>query len=128
MKVLCVDDDLMNRQVVQSMLAVAGASTVDAADAETGLALAKAENFDMVLMDLRMPGMDGLTALRQLRSRPAAGAGVPVIMVTAETGPHLRRECLAAGADDVLQKPIAMTKLLKSISEIMLRRNANVFA
>lgn len=103
------------------MLAVAGAQAVDAVDAEAGLAMIDAESFEAVLMDLRMPGMDGLTAVRRVRGRGDAKADMPVIVVTAETGLHLRNDCLAAGAHDVLQKPITMTKLFQALGHAMAR-------
>lgn len=105
------------------MLAVAGAQGVDAADAEAGLALIDAEDFEAVLMDLRMPGMDGLTAVRRVRGRGDAKAGMPIIAVTADTGPHVKDQCLEAGADDALHKPITMTALFQALGQAMARRS-----
>jgi CheY-like chemotaxis protein len=72
--------------------------------------------YNIILMDLRMPGMDGLTAIQKIRSRPDAKARIPVIVVTADTAIDLRTRCLDDGADDVILKPVAMGMLLKSIS------------
>lgn len=121
MQVLFVEDDAMNRQVVADMLTVVGASMTEACDAETGLDLIEKLSFNVVLMDLRMPGMDGLTAIRQLRARGDAKAQLPVIVVTADTAADLRERCLASGADDVLRKPIAMGALLNAIGRMLAR-------
>jgi CheY-like chemotaxis protein len=77
MNILFVEDDAMNRRVVRDMLTVAGANMDEAPDAETGLRMIDERDYDIVLMDLRMPGMDGLTAIRHLRARPDAKATCP---------------------------------------------------
>lgn len=122
MKLLFVEDDPMNRRVVKDMLDVAGAQMVEAADAEAGLrAIDATDDFDMVLMDLRMPGMDGITAIRHLRARTDAKARLPVIVVTADTAPDLRERCMEAGADEVLFKPVAMDSLFDAIGRLLAR-------
>lgn len=121
MNVLFIEDDRMNRRVVRDMLDVAGAIMTEAESAEDGLALIDAENFDIVLLDLRMPGMDGFTALDHIRGRSDAKGRVPVIVVTADTALDLRARCLAAGADEVLFKPVAMDALFDAIGRILAR-------
>lgn len=121
MKVLFIEDDRMNRRVVKDMLGVAGADMVEAESAEAGLTLLDSHDFDMLLVDLRMPGMDGMTAIRRIRARGDAKARVPVIVVTADAGVDLREQCLAAGADDVLFKPVAMDALFDSMGRILAR-------
>jgi CheY-like chemotaxis protein len=118
MNILFVEDDAMNRRVVRDMLMVAGASMDEAPDAETGLAMIDANDYDIVLMDLRMPGMDGLTAIRHIRARQDGKASVPVIVVTArDLSPEelLRLEgqaqrVLEKGmvSDDVLLRQVAL--------------------
>lgn len=119
MQVLFVEDDPMNRKVVRDMLSVVGATMDEAADAETGLAMIEDGDFNIILMDLRMPGMDGLTAISHLRARTDAKRTLPVIVVTADTAVDLREQCLSGGADDVILKPVAMSLLLKSISRML---------
>lgn len=119
MRVLFVEDDPMNRRVVGDMLQIVGAEMVEAEDAETGLRLIEGESFSLVLMDLRMPGMDGLDAIRNIRARPDAGADVPIIVVTADTAVDIRERCLAAGADDVILKPVAMKQLFSVMGKLM---------
>ena len=119
MKVLFVEDDALNRRVVKDMLSVVGASMAEAADAETGLQMIDAEDYHVILMDLRMPGMDGEAAIRAIRGRGDRKAGLPVIVVTADTAIDLRERCLDCGADDVLRKPIAMGPLLNAMGKMM---------
>ena len=119
MQVLFVEDDAMNRKVVRDMLSVVGAVMDEAPDAETGLQMIDDGVFDLVLMDLRMPGMDGLTAIRHIRERTDAKRDLPVIVVTADTAVDLRQKCLADGADEVILKPVAMNLLLKSMSRML---------
>lgn len=119
MQVLFVEDDAMNRNVVRDMLNVVGAGMDEAPDAETGLQMIEDGSFDLILMDLRMPGMDGLTAIHHIRKRGDAKRHLPVIVVTADTAVDLRNKCLASGADEVILKPVAMNLLLKSMSRMM---------
>jgi len=121
MNVLFIEDDRMNRRVVGDMLDVAGASMTEAESAEQGLKLIDEHDFDMLLVDLRMPGMDGITAIKHIRARPDAKAKVPVIVVTADTAVDLRERCLAAGADDVLFKPVAMDALFEAMGRLLAR-------
>lgn len=121
MNVLFVEDDPMNRRVVKDMLDVAGATMTEAENAEHGLALIDAQDFDMVLMDLRMPGMDGIEAIRHIRARPDAKAKLPVIVVTADTAVDLRERCISVGADEVLFKPVAMDSLFDAIGRLLAR-------
>lgn len=109
----------MNRRVVRDMLDVAGAAMVEAESAEIGLGLIDANDFDVILVDLRMPGMDGITAIRHIRARPDAKARLPIIVVTADTAVDLRERCLRAGADDIIFKPVAMDALFEAIGRVL---------
>jgi CheY-like chemotaxis protein len=119
MQVLFVEDDPMNRRVVKDMLRVVGADMDEAPDAETGLRMIDEGSFNIVLMDLRMPGMDGLTAIRHLRAKEGPNAALPIIVVTADTAIDLREQCLAAGADEVIMKPVAMGALLTAVGRMV---------
>jgi len=125
MQVLFVEDDAMNRRVVRDMLMVAGAEMAEAADAETGLAMIGEGGFDVILMDLRMPGMDGLSAIRQIRARGDAKALLPVIVVTADTANDIRADCLRVGADEVILKPVAMKALFDAIGKTLAKTSAD---
>ena len=119
MQVLFVEDDAMNRRVVKDMLSVVGAQMSEAPDAETGLRMIDEGQLQVILMDLRMPGMDGLTAIRDLRARSDQKAQWPVIVVTADTALDLREHYIEQVADEVLMKPVAMGKLLKAMSQML---------
>ena len=115
MQVLFVEDDAMNRRVVKDMLMIVGVEMDEAADAETGLEMIDGADYDVVLMDLRMPGMDGLTAIRQVRERNDAKSRVPIIVITADVAVGLHQTCLSSGADRVLGKPVAMEALFDAL-------------
>ncbi|WP_066804256.1 response regulator [Sphingomonas asaccharolytica] len=119
MNVLFIEDDPMNRRVVADMLDVAGAAMTEAESAEIGLKLIEERDFDMALVDLRMPGMDGITAIQRIRGRPDAKAKLPIIVVTADTAIDLRERCIAAGANEVLFKPVAMDALFEAMGRIL---------
>jgi two-component system, OmpR family, response regulator QseB len=119
MNVLFIEDDPMNRRVVKDMLDVAGATMAEAAWAEEGLARIDAETFDVVLVDLRMPGTDGFETIRRIRARDDGKAKLPIIVVTADAAVDLHQRCLALGADDVLFKPVAMDALFDAIGRVL---------
>jgi CheY-like chemotaxis protein len=118
-RILFVEDDAMNRRVVKDMLGVADVEMAEAPEAETGLQMVSDNDYDLILMDLRMPGMDGLTAIRHIRARGDAKAKLPVIVVTADTGLTIRQDCIGAGADDVIMKPVAMDLLFDAIGRML---------
>ncbi|WP_445193294.1 response regulator [Sphingomonas sp. Tas61C01] len=126
MNVLFIEDDRMNRRVVKDMLDVAGATMEEAENAEEGLKALDSHNYDMLLVDLRMPGMDGITAIQHIRARGDAKAAVPIIVITADTAVDLRERCLAAGADEVLFKPVAMDALFDAMGRILARDDDGV--
>jgi CheY-like chemotaxis protein len=120
-RVLFVDDNEMNRRVLKHMLTTAGIETVEAADGKSALLLIEENEFDLVLMDLRMPGMDGLEAVEHVRARKDAKAAVHIVVVTADAGQDIRDLCLHAGADDLLTKPVDMTALYDVVAKLMTR-------
>ena len=121
MQILFVEDDPMNRRVVRDMLSVVGADMSEAPDAETGLRMVDENDYSVVLMDIRMPGMDGLTAIRHLRNRSDAKNAVPVVVITADTAVDLKERCFASGADEVIQKPVAMGALIEVLGRMLCR-------
>ena len=122
MHVLFVEDDPMNRRVVRDMLSVAGAQMSEAEHAVAGLGMIDAGDYDLVLMDLRMPGMDGMEAIQTIRARSDAKASLPIVVITADMEPDLRSRCLRGGADDFLTKPIAMDALFDTIARLAAKR------
>ncbi|MBJ6120833.1 response regulator [Sphingomonas mollis] len=119
MNVLFIEDDRMNRRVVRDMLGVAGAAMAEAESAEEGLTRIDEGDYQVILIDLRMPGMDGITAIGHIRSRGDDKGRVPIIVVTADTALDLRARCLAAGADDVIFKPVAMDDLFEAMGKVL---------
>ncbi|WP_018998365.1 response regulator [Hirschia maritima] len=117
MRVLFVDDDAMNRRVVKDMLEVAGVVMDEAVDGQEGVDKVEQSDYDVVLMDLRMPGMDGLTAIGHIRERSDDKASIPIIVVTADTSVNIKEDCISGGADDVMAKPVAMKPLFKTMAQ-----------
>jgi CheY-like chemotaxis protein len=122
MRVLFVEDNEVNRRVVKEMLRAGGVDMVEAEDGLVGLEMINTQAFDLVLMDLRMPVMDGLTAIRHIRARADDKAGLPVIVVTADDGPSIDADCRRAGADDVIHKPVSMAALFGAIGTLRAQR------
>ncbi len=106
---LVVEDDPSVRGALERALRGAGSSPESAADGNRGLELASSGAFDAVILDLGLPGLDGLEVCRRLR---AAGHRVPILMLTARTAVSDRVSGLDAGADDYLVKPFALDELL----------------
>lgn len=125
MNILFIEDDPMNRRVVRDMLDVAGAQMAEAEHAEAGLLRIEEEEFDVILVDLRMPGMDGIEAIERIRARGDRKAELPIIVVTADTAVDLRERCVSAGADEVLFKPVAMDDLFDTIGRVLAQRSGD---
>lgn len=121
MRVLLVDDNEVNRRVLGAMLRAGEFEVAEAVDGEAGLRSVDADDYDLILMDLRMPGMDGMTAIRRIRARQDAKAGVPIIVITADAGSNIEADCREAGADDLILKPISMTALFTTIGALIAR-------
>jgi signal transduction histidine kinase/CheY-like chemotaxis protein len=115
-RILVVDDVQINRSMLCQLLHQLGFETHEAADGVQALAEVQRVEPDIVLMDIRMPGMDGLEATSQLRNAPRT-AGLPVIMVSANAGPEDERSGLAAGAVAFLPKPVDRTRLITLLTE-----------
>ncbi|MEX1361564.1 MAG: ATP-binding protein [Nannocystaceae bacterium] len=117
-RVLVVEDNVVNQQVAQRMLERLGAHVEVAGDGEEALAMLQAVPFDLVLMDVQMPGMDGMTATAELRRREVGGASpLPIVAMTAHVLPEDRERCLAAGMDDYVTKPIGRGELRRVLRQ-----------
>lgn len=109
-RILVVEDNLMNLKLVRDVLRHAGYEVVEAHTGEEGVELAGTCEPDLVLMDLQLPGIDGLEALRRLRDGPVS-ANVPVVAVTAFAMKEDRARAAAAGFDGYVEKPISVRAL-----------------
>ena len=113
--ILIVEDNARNLKLVRDALNHVGYRTLEAATAEDGLALAREERPGLVLMDIQLPGMDGVEALERLRSDPAT-AGVRVLALTAFAMKDDRERFLAAGFDGYLEKPLDVRRLPEQVA------------
>lgn len=118
---LIVEDDYRIAAFIQRALAQAGYQVKLAADGNAALAAAGSEPPDVVVLDVMLPGLDGLEVARQLR----AGGGTPILMLTARDAVEDRVEGLDAGADDYLVKPFALEELLARLRALLRRRDVN---
>jgi CheY-like chemotaxis protein len=116
--ILIVEDNEKNRKLLRDILRFKGYHTIEATTGETGVDLARAHHPALVLMDIQLPGIDGITALRQLRADPVTQR-IQVVAVTASAMPHHRAEILAAGFDGYLTKPISVSQLLEEVRAIL---------
>jgi CheY-like chemotaxis protein len=116
LKILLAEDNAVNQRLASRLLEKMGHSVTVAANGVEALAALDAENFDLVLMDVQMPEMDGLTAATAIRAKEAAnGQRVPIIAMTAHAMKGDRERCLAAGMDDYVPKPIQARELQAAV-------------
>ena len=100
-----MEDEPVNREVLKELLHEEGAIVIQAEDGLVALELAKAGGYDLVLMDMRMPRLDGLSATRAIRQLPG-WAHTPIVALTANAFVEDRQNCLDAGMNDFLTKPV----------------------
>ena len=117
-KVLLVDDDESNRDMLSRRLEHRGYEVVTAVDGQNALDMALSESPCLILMDVTLPVLDGLSATRELKSRPAL-RGIPVIALTAHAGPEDRDRARAAGCDDYDTKPIEFARLEQKMENLL---------
>ena len=115
-KVLVVEDNPANMTLAKFLLQSVGHSVLSATDAETGIALARGEQPDLVLMDIQLPGMDGLRATALLKDDEAT-RGIPVIALTALAMKGDEARIRAAGCDGYIAKPLAYKQFLATIAD-----------
>jgi CheY-like chemotaxis protein len=118
--VLVVEDNALNRKLVRDVLGHAGYRVLEAGDAERGIELARAEAPDLILMDVQLPGIDGVEALRRLREDDATSS-IPVAALTALAMKEDRERFLAAGFDGYLEKPVSVPALPGQVAELIRR-------
>jgi CheY-like chemotaxis protein len=120
-RVLLVDDDEMSRVAGRELLRKAGYLVSTASDGREALQQLAGEGFDLVLMDIQMPVMDGIEATRAIRSAPELihAATIPIIAMTAYAMSGDREKFLAAGMDDYIAKPVSIQELRKVMERVL---------
>ena len=117
-RILIVEDNPANMKLASLLLLKAGHTVLCAVDAETGLTLARANQPDLILMDIQLPGMDGLAATALLKQDPATAA-IPVIALTAMAMKADREKTRAAGCDAYIAKPLRYQELYAAIDALL---------
>jgi two-component system cell cycle response regulator DivK len=123
--ILIVEDNAANMKLAKFLLESAGHTVISATDAETGLALAGVEQPDLILMDIQLPGMDGLEATALLK-RDDVTRAIPVIALTALAMKGDEERIRAAGCDGYIAKPLAYREFLATVSTQLLKAPLNV--
>ncbi len=116
--ILLVEDNEMNRDMLSRRLQRRGYDVIAAVDGEEGVALARAEAPDVVIMDLSLPGIDGWEATRRLKESPETKP-IPVLALTAHAMAGDRERALEAGCDDFDTKPIDLPRLLAKVEALL---------
>src|SRR5262245_28501989 len=120
-RILVVEDDQHIRELVELHLGLEGHTAVAAADGTKGLALARAQPFDLLVLDLMLPGLDGVTLCRAIR-RESRNADTPILMLTARREESDKVLGLDSGADDYLTKPFGVRELVARVRALLRRR------
>ena len=121
--ILIVEDNEKNLKLVRDVLQYKGYQTIEAGTGEDGVRLVRERGPALILMDIQLPGIDGITALGQLRADPATRP-IPVIAVTASAMTQDRKKIMAAGFDGYQTKPIKVREFMDSVRETLERRAA----
>ena len=116
--ILIIEDNEKNRKLVRDVLQVKGYKTIESETAEEGIKLAIGETPALILMDIQLPGMDGITALKQLKA-DATTKNIPVIAVTASAMTYKRQTMLAEGFDGYQTKPINLKDFLGEVERVL---------
>jgi CheY-like chemotaxis protein len=121
-RILLVEDNELNRDMLSRRLERKGFDVLMAADATEGLSIARAQSPDLILMDMRLPDIDGWNATRQLKADDSTRQ-IPVVALTAHATDRDRDLALAAGCDDFDTKPVEIDRLLGKINALIERTN-----
>jgi two-component system cell cycle response regulator DivK len=116
--ILIVEDNERNRKLVRDILQFKGYTTIETGNAEEAIRVAQESQPALILMDLQLPGMDGITALKHLRA-DVRTKDIPIIAVTASAMTHRREEILANGFDGYQTKPISVNEFLELVRRVL---------
>ena len=113
LRILVAEDNIMNQIVAKELLINLGHQVELAADGQEALDMARTFPFDLIFMDMHMPVMDGLQSTRAIRALPSANADIPIIALTANVFTEFEQQCMEAGMNGFITKPILHDKLAK---------------
>jgi two-component system cell cycle response regulator DivK len=116
--ILIIEDNEKNRKLIRDLLQVKGYLTIESETAEEGLRLAEERKPALVLMDIQLTGMDGITAMKQLKAAPNTKS-IPIIAITASAMTHNRETMLAEGFDGYQAKPLNLTEFLADVGRLI---------
>jgi two-component system cell cycle response regulator DivK len=116
--ILIVEDNEKNLKLVRDVLQVKGYSTLEAGTAEDGLKIARERKPDLILMDIQLPGMSGIQALKVLRAEPAT-ASIPVVAITASVMQQDRQHIMSSGFNGFIEKPINLRNFFDTVEKAM---------
>ena len=116
--ILIVEDNEKNMKLVRDILQHQGHTTLEAVTGADGVRIAKAQRPDLVLMDIQLPDIDGIAALRQIRQEPALD-GVPVLAVSASVMPDEQQKIVTSGFDAFITKPINLNQFLDTVGRFL---------
>ena len=116
--VLIVEDNEKNMKLARDILQAKGYQTVEAETGEEGVKLARERKPDLVLMDIQLPGINGIDAFKQIRA-DAQTAGIPVVALTASVTPTDRSQITAAGFDAFISKPISLKEFVETVKRLI---------
>ncbi len=116
--ILIVEDNEKNRKLVRDVLQVKGYKTIETETGEEGIRMAQESQPALIIMDIQLPGIDGITALKRLKADPKT-RDIPVIAVTASTMMHKREAMLTEGFDGYQNKPISIKDFLEEVGRVL---------
>jgi two-component system, cell cycle response regulator DivK len=119
--ILIIEDNEKNRRLCRDVLQVKGYRTIESETAEDGLKLAAEQSPALILMDIQLPGMDGITAMKQLKADPNT-QNIPIIAITASAMTNNRTTMLAEGFDGYQTKPITLKDFLGEVQRVLAQR------
>ncbi len=117
-KILCVEDDPVSLKLMRDALQVHGYETAEATNGEQAVVRARELKPDLIVMDIRLPGIDGLEATRRLKSDPST-AGIPIVAVTAHAMPDDEAKVLGAGCEAYLAKPLHFAEFVSTVKSLL---------
>ena len=116
--ILIIEDNEKNRKLCRDVLQVKGYQTIESESAEEGLELAQEKSPALILMDIQLPGMDGITAMKQLKGDPKTQR-IPILAITASAMTNNRQTMLAEGFDGYQTKPITLKDFLGEVERVL---------